>query len=56
VWRPIAEGAHLVVRPILSWSWIGALVGIAVVVGLVVAALAARWAGRLDPATALRAE
>lgn len=56
VWRPIAEGAHLVVRPTVSWSWCGLLVGTGVVAGLVVAVLATRWTGRLRPAVDLRAE
>lgn len=56
VWRPIAEDAHLVVRPVLSWGWVGVLVGTAVLAGLAVASLAARWTRRLEPASDLRTE
>lgn len=55
-WRPIAENAHVVVRPVVAWSWVGIVVGAAVLTGLVVAALAGRWTGRLRPAVDLRVE
>jgi hypothetical protein len=55
-WRPIAENAHVVVRAVLGWSWLGVVFGAALLAGVIVAALAARWAGRLRPAVDLRAE
>jgi hypothetical protein len=55
VWRAIAERAHLLVRPDLDWSWLGAAVGVTSLVSLAVAGLAARWTGRLRP-SALRTE
>ncbi len=55
-WRPIAEDAHVVVRPVLSWWSLGLVVGTIVVAGLVVAALAGHRVQRLRPAAALRAD
>lgn len=56
VWRRIAEDAHLVVHAELGSSWVAALLGGAAVAGAVIAWLAGRWAARLDPKVALRAD
>ncbi len=55
-WQPIAEDAHVVVHPVLSWSSLGFVVGFAVATGVVVAALAGHRVGRLRPTVHLRAE
>jgi hypothetical protein len=56
VWESIASNAHLVARTAVRWPWAATFGGVLVVAGLGVAALAARWTRRLDPATTLRVE
>jgi hypothetical protein len=56
IWRPIAEDAHVVVRPDVPWPWVIASVAAVLAVGVGLAALSGVRALRLRPAVQLRAE
>jgi ABC-type antimicrobial peptide transport system permease subunit len=56
VWRPIAEGAHVVVLAVWPWGAVGLIVGAVVLTGGMLAAFAAWKAARLGPAALLRTE
>ena len=56
VWRPIAEGAHVVVRSVVPWGWGALALGGLVLGGVAAAALAATRAARQHPAAVLRSE
>jgi hypothetical protein len=56
VWRPIAEGAHVMVLAVWPWGAVGLIVGAVVLTGGTLAAFAAWNAMRLRPAALLRAE
>ena len=55
-WRPIAEDANVIVRPVWPPGEVAVLVGIAVMVGAVLAAAAAWRVARLRPAVMLHTE
>jgi ABC-type lipoprotein release transport system permease subunit len=56
VWRPIAEDANVVVRPVWPAGDVAVLVGVAVMIAAVLAAVAAWRVARLRPAVLLRTE
>jgi hypothetical protein len=55
-WELVAGDLGVIVRPVVPWTWVVALVPIAILIAAAVAAGPAAAAGRIRPAEALRAE